>query len=64
MKLKPKYTSQLFQTIKRGTPGRRLTRKLNDTRVNRALIRSEDLIHQMKFMSPGKRLATALSLQS
>ena len=54
----------MFQTAKRGTPGRRATRWLNDANVARGKIKSEDINHQMKFMSPMRRLATAIALAS
>jgi hypothetical protein len=59
-----KLKRSMFQTAKRGTPGRRATRWLNDEAVARAKIKSEDINHQMKFMSPMKRFATALALAS
>lgn len=54
----------MFLNSKRGTPGRRATRWLNDEAVARAKIKSKDIKHQMKFMSPMKRFATALALVS
>lgn len=59
-----KTKSSMFQTAKPGTPGRSATRWLDDEAVARAQIKSEDINHQMKFMSPGKRFATALALAS
>ena len=59
-----KLKSTMFRTAKRGTPCRRATRWLNDEAVARAKIKSQDLEHQMKFMSPMKRFATALALAS
>lgn len=54
----------MFLNSKRGTTGRRATRWLNDESAARAKIKSEDINHQMKFMSPMKRFATALALAS
>jgi len=59
-----KLKSSMFRSSKRGNQGRRATRWLDDKAVARAKIKSEDINHQMKFMSPLKRLATALALAS
>lgn len=59
-----KTKSSMFLNSKRGTTGRRATRWLNDESAARAKIKSEDINHQMKFMSPMKRFATALALAS
>lgn len=59
-----KLKSSMFLNSKPGTPGRRATRWLNDEAVARAKIKSEDINHQMKFMSPMKRFATAVALAS
>jgi hypothetical protein len=56
--------SEMFHHSKRGTRGRRATRWLDDEAVARARIKSKDIKHQMKFMSPMKRFATALALAS
>lgn len=56
--------SSMFLNSKPGTPGRRATRWLNDEAVARAKLKSEDINHQMKFMSPMKRFATALAMAS
>jgi len=45
----------MFYKSKRGTPGRRLTRWLNDDSVRRAKIKSLDKDHQAKFMSPRQK---------
>ena len=50
--------SLMFRTAKRGTPGRRAVKWLNDAAVARAKIKSQDINHQMKFMSRTKRLAS------
>lgn len=59
-----KQKSSIFLSSKPGTRGRRATRWLNDEAVARAHIKNEDFNHRMKFMSPAKRFATALSLAS
>ena len=59
-----KITNTMFLTAKRGNPGRRLTRHLNNAAVARAKNKSTDITHQMKFMSPMKKFATALALAS
>lgn len=59
-----KYKSSMFEISKPGTPGRRATRWLDDEAVARAMIKSEDVKHQMKFMSPMKRFATTLAMAS
>ena len=60
--MKLKFGSALFLSARRGTPGRRLTRNLNDAAVERAQVKSQDLRHQMKFWSPLKRWGFALHL--
>jgi hypothetical protein len=54
----------MFLNAKRGTPGRRATRWLNDEAVAQATIKSADLNHQLKFLPRLKRIATALALAS
>jgi hypothetical protein len=54
--------SSMFENAKPGTPGRRMTRWLNDEAVARAQIKSRDIKHQMKFMSPMRRFAAARAL--
>ncbi len=56
-----KIQSSMFLDSKRGTPGRRATRWLNDEAVARARIKNEDIKHRVKFMSKPKRLAFALA---
>lgn len=59
-----KTKSSMFFISRRGTPGRRATRWLNDEAVARAKVKSEDIKQQMKFMSPMKRFVTAIALAS
>ncbi len=59
-----KMKSRMFVKTKRSTQGRKLVKHLDDARVAIAKEKSKDLKHQMKFMSPGKRFATALALAS
>ena len=55
-----KLKSSLFLNAKRGTPGRRAARRLNDCAVARARLKSADPAHQMKFVSAPKRLLMAI----
>lgn len=59
-----KYPSAIFRATPRGVAGRRSVRWLNDAAVERAQIKSQDIAHQMKFMSPMKRIATGLAMAS
>jgi len=56
-----KITSFQFFGAKRGTKGRRLTCKLDNQSVDRAIVKSHDFVHQLKFMSPTKRFAKSLA---
>lgn len=59
--MKPK--SILFTHSKPGTPRRRRCRWLDDRRVERAMVMSRNILHQMKFMNRGERVASMLALQ-
>jgi hypothetical protein len=56
-----KNLSILFNKSKPGQKGRRLARNLNDKAVIRALEKSKDEDHQIKFMSRGQRIDYALN---
>ena len=49
--------SSLFLNAKRGTKGRRSTRRLDDEAVARAVIRNENPHHRMTFASRAQRAA-------
>lgn len=56
--------STMFISARKGTPGRQATRWLSDEAVRNAKVKNKDIQHRMKFMSPLKRFATALSMQA
>lgn len=60
--MKPK--SYYFTHSKPGTQGRRRTRWLDDQRVGRALVMSQNLLHQLKFLNRPKRIAMELAMGS
>ena len=50
--------SILFRISSPGTNGRKLCRNLNDDRVGAATLKSKDINHRIKFMSPANKLKT------
>lgn len=52
-----KILSTQFRTTKRGTPGRRATRHLNDEAVAEAGRRAKDPRHQARFLTATQRMA-------
>ena len=55
--------SSMFLFSKPGTPGRRLTRRLNDERIAMAKIKSQSPAHQWKFLSRAQKARAEVNVK-